>query len=117
MAETVLTQQKDIVKEALRADKSLFQLPKVGDVLEGTILGKESGAVYLDLGEWGTGIIYGREYYQAQDTLKGVKPGEKLTAKIVELENEDGYRELSIKEAGEEMAWSILRQKQITGEL
>ncbi|MBI2462732.1 MAG: S1 RNA-binding domain-containing protein [Candidatus Spechtbacteria bacterium] len=117
MNTAVQTQQKNVVKEALRQDKSLFQLPKEGDLVEGNIIGRESGALYIDLGAHGTGVIFGKEYYQAQDLLKKVKVGEKISAKIVLLENEDGYRELSLKEAGEEMSWNVLKQKQQTGEL
>lgn len=106
-----------ILKDAMKANKALFSLPKVGDLVKGTVIGKESGAVYLDLGEWGTGIIYGVEYFRAQDTLKKIKSGDTLSAKITELENEDGYRELSIKEAGDEISWSSLRKKRDSGEL
>ncbi|MEX2008071.1 MAG: S1 RNA-binding domain-containing protein [Candidatus Spechtbacterales bacterium] len=107
---TTATSSAALMKEALTTHKSLFQLPKVGELVEGTILGKESGVLYIDLGIIGTGVIYGREYFAVQDQLKDLKPGDKLSAKLIELENEDGYRELSLKEAGEEKTWHRLRE-------
>ena len=101
----------------MRVHKNFFQLPKEGDVVEGKVLAKESGAVYVDLGPWGTGIVYGREYFRAQDILKTVKVGDALSAKIVEMENDEGYRELSMKEAGEERSWGSIKQKQQTGSM
>ena len=106
-----------MLKDAMKADKAIFSLPKVGDLVEGIVIGKESGAVYLDLGEWGTGIIYGVEYFRAQDTLKNIKKGDTLSAKLTELENDEGYRELSLKEAGEEISWGALKKKRDSGEM
>jgi small subunit ribosomal protein S1 len=67
--------------------------------------------VYLDLGPQGTGIIYGREFLEEKTTLKEVKQGEKVVAKIVELENDDGYTELSLRQAGKELTWDRLKEK------
>ncbi|MEK7510318.1 MAG: S1 RNA-binding domain-containing protein [Patescibacteria group bacterium] len=85
---------------------------KVGEIVEGIVVGIGRSAVYLDLGPRGTGIIYGREYLEEKDVLKGVKLGEKILSKIIELENEEGYIELSLKEAGRELTWSQLKELQ-----
>src|SRR3989344_3416527 len=47
---------------------------KVGELVDGTVLEKKGTRVYVDLGPRGMGIIYGREYYAAQDIIK--KAGE-----------------------------------------
>jgi small subunit ribosomal protein S1 len=101
-------QTKQTMKDVLQSQKGLFQLPKVGELVEGTVIGKESGVLYIDLGIIGTGVIYGREYFAVQDQIKKLKPGDSVSAKLIELENEDGYRELSLKEAGEEKSWKTL---------
>lgn len=111
------TTTKNLMKEALYANKSLFQLPKRGDNIEGTVIGKESGVLYLDLGAIGTGVIYGKEYWDVQDAIKKLKPNDKVVAKVVEVENKDGYRELSMKEAGEEQTWQGLKEKQANQEI
>src|SRR5205814_7168390 len=41
---------------------------------------------------------------------KNLNVGETVFAKIVELENEDGYRELSLKDATQEINWQKLRE-------
>ena len=90
---------------------------KEGDTVEGQVIDKMGTRVFLDLGSKGTGIIYGREYYSAQDIIKGLKPGDKVSAKVVEVDNEDGYVELSLKDAGEERRWVDLKNMQREGKV
>lgn len=80
--------------------------PAVGDVVEGPVVAVGRARVFVDLPPFGTGIIYGREYLSARDTLKNVNIGDTITAKIVELENQDGYIELSLREARQALIWS-----------
>ncbi len=80
--------------------------PAVGDLVEGTVLNIEKSKVYIDLPPYGTGIIYGREYINARDVIKKVSIGDKIAAKVVDVENEDGYIELSLREARTAMIWS-----------
>jgi len=98
------------VKELLEKN-NLLKPPRLGEIVEGKVIGMGRSAIYLDLGTLGTGIIYGREFFEAKNTLKNLKEGDKLFAKIVELENEEGYIELSLSQADRELAWEILRQK------
>lgn len=84
--------------------------PKKGQTIEGKIIGSNRFAVYVDLGAVGTGIIYGKEYYSAKDILKRLEPEETLKAKIVEVDNEDGYFELSLQEAQQEISWENLKE-------
>lgn len=90
--------------------------PKIGDIIEGKIIASESNTLFLDLDFQGIGIIYGRAFYESKDILKNLKIGDKLSAKITNLENEDGYRELSPKEATQELTWEELRDKKEKGE-
>lgn len=90
---------------------SAIKVLKVGDIVEGEIVGRGRSAVYLDLGSIGTGIIYGKEYQIARDLLRKSKDGEKVFAKITSLENEDGYIELSANKAGQEFAWDTIKEK------
>lgn len=83
---------------------SQWKIPRVGDVIEGVILKHLGSAVFIDLG-FATGIIYGKEYHEGRDVLKQKKAGETIVTKIVELENENGYIELSVREAGREKFW------------
>jgi small subunit ribosomal protein S1 len=90
-------------------EKYVLKLPKLledGDLVEGSVIGIEKSALYVDLPPFGTGIIYGREFLSARDIIKKVNVGDIITAKIIAKENEDGYVELSLKEAHQAIIWS-----------
>ncbi len=78
---------------------------KLGDLITGKIILRQGAKIFLDLGEFGTGIVYGREYQNAKDFIKNLKVADSVAGKIVALENENGYVELSLKEAGSEIVW------------
>ena len=80
--------------------------PAVDMLVEGKVIGKDKMAVYIDLPPFGTGIIYGREYLNARDVLKKTNIGDAITAKVVEIDNEEGYIELSLKEARQALIWT-----------
>jgi small subunit ribosomal protein S1 len=79
--------------------------PSVGDVVEGDVIGVEKSAVYINLNPYGTGIIFGKEYINARDIIKKINIGDKVAAKVVDAGNEDGYIELSLKEARQALIW------------
>ncbi|MCB9818647.1 S1 RNA-binding domain-containing protein [Candidatus Nomurabacteria bacterium] len=80
--------------------------PKEGDIIEGVVSAVGRARVYVDLPPFGTGIIYGREYMNARDILRKVSVGDAIGAKVVDTNNEDGYIELSLKEARQALIWS-----------
>lgn len=80
--------------------------PQAGQLVEGTVTAIGRARVYIDLPPFGTGLIYGREYMNARDILRKVSIGDTIAAKVVETENEDGYIELSLKEARQALIWS-----------
>jgi small subunit ribosomal protein S1 len=91
--------------------------PKIGELVEGTVIAKERGAVFLDLGPLGTGIIYGKEFFDAKEQLKKMEKGTSLFVKIIDFKNEQGYVEISLNQAGEELSWDNLKQKQSSKEM
>lgn len=91
--------------------------PKFGEVVEGKVLLKDKGSLYLDLGAQGTGIIWGKEFYDAKDALAGLKKGDRVLAKVINLENEEGYRELSPQQALQEVAMERLRRQKEENEI
>lgn len=84
--------------------------PKIGEIVKGTVVATDRSSLFLDLGAQGIGIIYGAEFYKARDTLKDLKIGDKTSAKVVNLEDEEGYRELSVVDASKEIAWKELKE-------
>jgi len=95
---------------------NLLKPPKVGEIVEGKVIGKGRSSIFLDLGTMGTGIIYGKEFQEAKEQLKNLKTGDSVLAKILNLENEEGYIELSISRASKELTWVKLQQKKEKGE-
>jgi small subunit ribosomal protein S1 len=108
---TAKTEKKDGLSpmEAL-LEENPIKIPQVGDVLEGTVIDITSNSVLFDLGSLGTGIVLGKEIKDGL-ALGKVKIGDKISATLIDLENEDGYIELSIREASYERAWIDLESK------
>ncbi|OGG58080.1 hypothetical protein A2853_00890 [Candidatus Kaiserbacteria bacterium RIFCSPHIGHO2_01_FULL_55_17] len=79
--------------------------PAIDDVVEGPVIAIGRARVFVDLHPFGTGIIYGREYLSARETLKNVNIGDTITAKVVGMDNEEGYLELSLREARQALIW------------
>lgn len=86
--------------------QSALTPPEVDMLVEGPVLSVARSCVYVDLGPIGTGIIYGREFINARDVIKKLNIGDIITAKVVDTNNEDGYIELSLKEARQAIIWS-----------
>lgn len=99
-----------IVKDALEKE-NLLKPARVGEIVEGKVIAKGQSSLFLDLGPMGTGIIYGREFLGAKDKIKNLKTGDSLFAKITDLEDENGFIELSVSEASTELTWGRLNQK------
>lgn len=107
----MITTKKSAMQEILNDNPDLLKTTKVGDTLEGAVIGKDKSAIYVDLGSLGTGIVYGRELRDGFGTSKALKIGDKVSASVMEIENEHGYIELSFREANYEKAWTDLATK------
>lgn len=97
------------MKELTQND--LFKPPKIGDIVEGEIIKKDKSVLFLNLGNFGAARVYGKEFIEAKHSLKDVKVGEKLVAKIIALDDEDDYVALSLAQAEKELAWEGLNKK------
>ncbi|KKW45375.1 MAG: RNA binding S1 domain protein [Candidatus Kaiserbacteria bacterium GW2011_GWA2_58_9] len=94
--------------------------PMLDDVVEGPVVAVGRARVFVDLHPFGTGIIYGREYLSARETLKNVNIGDTIAAKVVGEDNEEGYIELSLREARQALIWNeaeVAAQKKTAFEL
>lgn len=84
--------------------------PNQGDLIEGAVIAVDKKGVFVDLPPFGTGIIFGREYILARDVIKKINIGDKVSAKVVDPRNEEGYIELSLKEARQALIWTEAEQ-------
>jgi len=80
--------------------------PEPGEIVEGPVIKVDKRSVFVDMAPFGIGIIFGREYMNARDLIKHMNLGDVITAKVVDAENEDGYIELSLKEARQSLIWA-----------
>src|SRR5258708_10605112 len=80
--------------------------PEVDALVEGPVILVQKSSVFVSLAPFGTGIIYGREFINAKDIIKKISLGDIIRAKVIDVENEDGYIELSLKEAKQALTWS-----------
>lgn len=87
-----------------------LRFPAVGDVVEGEVIEINSSSIYLDIPPFGTGVVLGREIKDGMGSGK-LKVGDRVNATITDLENEQGYIELSIREASYERAWEDIERK------
>ena len=98
-------------------DKVDFNIPKINDVIDGKIIAIKPQAIYLDLENFKTGIILGKELKQNPQEFKNIKPDDIIKVKVINLENEDGFLEASLTRAGEEKKWQTLQEKMEKGEI
>jgi small subunit ribosomal protein S1 len=86
--------------------ESAVSRPQTGDIVAGEVIAVDTASVFVDLPPHGTGIIYGREYINARNIIRNITVGDDISAKVVEPENDDGYVELSLKEARQAIVWA-----------
>lgn len=96
--------KKDTLMTQLFNDSLMPPVP--GTLVEGPVINVDRSRVYIDLFPFGTGIIYGREFLNAKDILRKVSIGDNISAKVTDERNDDGYIELSLKEARQAILWS-----------
>ena len=101
---TIDTEEENLVLSSI-LNRSINK-PKIETLVEGAVISVEKSSVYVDLAPYGAGIIYGREFINAKDIIKKISIGDIIKAKIVETENENGYIELSLKEAKQALIWN-----------
>lgn len=75
-------------------------------IVEGPVIAIEKGKVFIDLPPFGTGIIFGREFLAAREIISKLNIGDMISVKVIDRENNDGYIELSLKEAKQALIWS-----------
>jgi small subunit ribosomal protein S1 len=97
--------------ETLQKLTDHVQIPRNGEIIDGKILAIENLSMYLDIGPRKTGIIYGSEYQNAKNVLKNIKIGDTISVKVIDPENEEGFIELSLREAEKELAWQTIKEK------
>lgn len=95
---------------ALKADPKAFSFIKPGDLIEGKVLQKSARLILVDLGKYGTGAVYYNEIQNAREIVRSMEIGGPAQGKVVDVNNEDGYVEISISEAGRQRSWMEINE-------
>ena len=99
--DTTVDKTQSALAQILKAEFTNGRL-REGEIVEARLLKKTTREVFFDWGKFGTGIIYGMELSNAKDIVKNTEIGGAVPAKVVHLDGERGYVELSLAEAGKQ---------------
>lgn len=99
----------DTALDTLLAEHSVA-IPKPGDVIEGTVISASKQEVLIDVEGLGVGVVRGTEVYDESGEYANPEIGGRVSATVLELDNERGEFELSFRFAGHQKAWGNLRE-------
>jgi len=99
------TQEKDEFKKILEKNKKIITVPKIGDLIKGSVLSISKHEVRLDIDGMTTGIVRAQELYNDLEEYGKLKEGDMVEATVLEVDNETGEMELSFRVAGQQKTW------------
>jgi small subunit ribosomal protein S1 len=106
------TRSQSLLTQLIKDESEAFAPLKQGDVIEGAMIEKGSRRMLIDLGKHGTGAVYRGELMNARELTRGLKPNDIITGKVIEIDNEEGFVELSLTEAGLQKSWDTVIELQ-----
>ncbi|PLX21682.1 30S ribosomal protein S1 [Candidatus Parcubacteria bacterium] len=109
MAETKQESKTDSQNFKKLLDEHLIKIPQIGDSIKGEVLSASKSEVKLDINGVLTGVVRGPELYEEDDDYANLQPGDTVEATVIDDENEFGQLEMSFRYAGQEKAWTDLR--------
>src|SRR3989344_4334429 len=89
----------------VKSEISAMRLLRVGDLVEGKVLEKGSRMILVDLGLYGTGAVYRGEMQNAREIVRALNVDDPVRGKVVDVDNEDGFVELSLSHADRQKSW------------
>lgn len=102
--------------DLLKNDPELAEFLKEGDLVEAKMLKKSPRAAYFEIGKFGTGVVFGLEMLNARNIVKDLEIGASIGAKIIDLENDEGYIEISLLGAQKQKNWQEIKDLKEKGE-
>lgn len=104
--------EKVTMEDYAKELESSFKPLKVGDIIEGTVIGMSDTEVFVDLNYYTEGVIRA-ENYSAEPgfSIKAhVNIGDEISATIIRMDDGQGNILLSKKEANDVLAWDKLKE-------
>ncbi len=101
------TATKVTMDELLKDNEESFKKIMVGDTVKGKVLSAKKHEALIDLGPQGVGLVSRKEASFAQN----LKPGDEVSASVIEAEMSDGYVLLSLRKAVKDKGWDEIQAK------
>ncbi len=98
------------LSQLIKTEPDLISFLREGDLVEVKFLKRTPRTAYFNLDKFGTGVIYGIELINARNILKELKTNDVVPAKIINMENDDGFIELSLAGAYQQKNWQQLKE-------
>lgn len=90
--------------------KDFTKIPKEGETVKGIVISASKGEVKVDIEGFKTGIIRGPELADVKMLYPDLKEGQEIEATVIDLDNEDGEVELSLRFTGQRRAWDEIEK-------
>jgi len=103
------------MEELLKQTKHQLHGWKRGDVINGIVVEKTKGILYIDIGGKSEGMVIDREMKAARDFIKELEVGSQVEAVVSQPENDKGQTLLSLKKAAADYLWGRFEEKMKTG--
>ena len=111
-----MTKSSDtLLKDIL--SKTDAKIPKAGEAVEGKAIEITKEGLFVDLENFKTGLVPMKELREYPEYSKLTKSKDNILVKIIQIENEEGYVEISLRQANSEQSWSVLKEKMDNGEI
>lgn len=107
---TQATSKPMTMEELLAQSSYSLQIPKRGASVTGTVTGKQRKTLLVDIGAKTEGVVSEKEFDVAADYIDQLKPGDKIEAVVIAMENDRGQVVLSLKQAALDAKWEYFVQ-------
>ncbi len=82
----------------------------IGSILDAKVIKKTPRSLYLDLNQYGTGLIWGAEFARCIKLVEQLNPGDIVKVKVLDPENEFGMVEVTIQDIMQENQFQWIKE-------
>jgi len=107
-----LKNNMDNLARLIKTRPDLAPILKKGEIVEAKLIEKTPKKAFFEIARVGTAVVYGREFLNGREVVKGMELGDSVSAKVVDPENKEGLVELSLTEADKQKAWGLAKETQ-----
>lgn len=102
--------------ELLAQSGGITLVMKKGETVNGVVVSASAREVLVDIGRKSFGIVAEWELEQVKEYAASLKVGDKITAQVINPENDAGFATLSLRKTSTERRWTILENAKENGE-